>query len=391
MKISLLSAKKAKPFTCSSCRKPIPYPFGAIEGAPAILGCSQNPCVEQDKFHDFQIYICPFCCLIQTDAKLDRESYEIVHSHAVGGIWAEHGDKLLEFISGSFGDRLRKLENALEIGPSVSPILKKLPQAMLPFIQYVDLVNGAPFELSPNEHYEKLSFPSTQLEGKFDLIVASHVLEHAGSLYGFMEAIKRHLKVNGFAILSAPNFHEWLTKKYWNAITSEHLNYPFVEHLQDLCTRLGLSVEFAYFKLHSVFMQTSYSSKDRLSSKPSQGRDWHNTRQMLEEWIVEINSKIDKYEKTIGDTEQEVILTGASHLSQYMGLMSTRIRSRARFALDNTSEKHGRRLYGTELIAQPFNIVKRFQTPIVIIPPSPYVDEMIAQILGLNPNARVIS
>jgi SAM-dependent methyltransferase len=390
MKISILSAAREKPFTCSACGKSIPSPFGAIGDAPAILGCSQNTNIEQDKFIDFQIYVCHFCGLIQTDARLDSESYETVHSYAVGGIWTEHGNKLAEFISECLGNRLAKLENALEIGPSVSPILKRLSQA-IPFIQYVDLMNGAPFELTPNEHYEKLPFPSTQLEGKFDLIVASHVIEHAESLYGFMEAIKHHLKVNGFAILSTPNFHEWMTKKYWNAITSEHLNYPFIKHLQGLCIRLGLSVEFAYFKAHSVFIQVSYSSTDTFSNKSSQGRDRDNTRQILEDWIIEINSNIAKYEAAIGDTAQEVILAGASHLSQYVVLISERIRSRARFVLDNASDKHGMRLYGTELTAQPFDIVKRFQAPIVIVPPSPYVDEMIAQILDLNPNAQVIS
>ena len=238
MKISILPAKEEKQFTCSSCRKLIPSPFCAIEGAPAILGCSPNPSIEQDKFLDFQIYVCPFCGLIQTDAILDSESYEIVHSHAVGGVWAEHRDKLLEFISGSLRNRLGRLESALEIGPSVNPILKKLPQKVS-YIQYVDLMEKAPFELTPNAYYEKQPFPSAQLKGEFDLIVASHVLEHSESIYGFMKAIKRHLKLNGVAILSIPNFHDWLTKRYWNAITSEHLNYPFVEHIRDLCVRLA--------------------------------------------------------------------------------------------------------------------------------------------------------
>lgn len=393
MRISLLSETTEtteNPLTCSACKKLIPSPFGAIEGAPAILGCSQNPSIEQDKLLDFHIYVCPFCGLIQTDTRLDSESYETVHSHAAGGIWAEYGNKLAEFISECLGNRLGKLENALEIGPSVSPILKKLPQA-IPFIKYVDLMNEVPFELTPNEHYEKLPFPSTRLDGKFDLIVASHVLEHAESLYVFMEAVKRHLKVRGIAILSTPNFREWLTKKYWNAITSEHLNYPFVEHLKNLCTRLGLTVKFAYFKLHSVFLQISLLPEGRFPSKSHQERSRKNTWQILEDWIIEINLNIAKYETSIGDTAQEVILAGASHLSQYVVLISERIRSRARYVLDNVSDKHGKRLYGTKLIGQPFDIVKQFQSPVVIVPPSPYLDEMIRQIINLNPNASVIS
>ena len=390
MRINLLSETEGQPLTCSSCGEAITSPLVVFEGAPAILGCSPNQNIEQDKFLDFQIYVCPFCSLIQTDARLGSESYEIVHSHAVGGVWDEHRDKLLEFVSRSLGDRLGKLDNALEIGPSVSPILKRLPQGM-PFIQYVDLMDEAPFKLSPNEHYEKLPFPSTQLEGKFDLIVASHVLEHSDDIYGFMEVIKYHLKVNGLAILSTPNFHEWLTKKYWNAITSEHLNYPFVEHLQDLCARLGLNAEFTYFKSHSVFMQVSHSSKGDVTSKYLQGCAQGNTRQMLKDWVIEINSKIHRYERAVGDAAQELILTGASHLSQYICLMSADICSKVKFVIDNASDKHDKRLYGTQLIVQAYDIMKQFQNPVVIVPPSPYVKEMTTQILILNPDARVIT
>jgi len=390
MKIIMLSPSTENSLTCSSCRRLMPFPVGKIENAPAILGCSQNAILEENKFLNFQIYVCPFCGLIQTDTRLDNQSYEIVHSHAVGGVWAEHANKLAEFISICLGSSLRKLETALEIGPSVNPILKTLTQ-VIPCIQYIDLMNEAPFKLTPNEHYEKLPFPSTLLLDKYDLIVASHVLEHAESIYGFMEAIKRHLSVNGIAILSIPNFHEWITKKYWNAITSEHLGYPFAEHLQDLCSRLGLDVEFAYFKLHSIFMRVSLSSKDKCSSDLHQDHVANNTVQMIEDWIEEINKKIIQYEEAISDVSQEVILAGASHLSQYVVLISERVRSRVKVVVDNATDKHGKRLYGTELIVYPFDIVKKYKSPLVIIPPSPYAGEMIEQVLTLNASSQIIS
>ena len=152
-----------------------------------------------------------------------------------------------------------------------------------------------------------------------------------------------------------------------------------------------VSVEFAYFKAHSIFMQVSHSSKGDVTSKSLQGRAKENAWQILEDWVVEINSKINGYERAVGDVTQEVILTGASHLSQYICLMSAEIRSRARFVLDNASDKHDKRLYGTELIAKPFDIVRQFQNPIVIVPPFLYVDEMIAQVLNLNPSSQIVS
>lgn len=390
MNIRILSFQKNNPITCSSCRGLIPFPFGEIVESPAILGCSQSSDIKQDKFFNFWIYVCSFCGLIQTDTCFNSVGYGIVHSHALGGVWAEHRNRLLEFILESRVKRLGKIETALEIGPSVSPILRNMSQDIL-HIQYIDLVDEAPFKLASNEQYEKQHFPSTQLHGKFDLIVASHVLEHAESISGFMEAIKYHLAENGIAVLSIPNFYEWLKNKYWNAITPEHLNYPFVKHIQDLCFRLGLDVEFMYFKLHSVFMRVSCLTKAKLSIKTFQGSNRENTLKMLEDWVIEINSKIAEYEKTIGDTAQEVILVGASHLSQYMVLISELIRSRVKIVLDNSLDKHGERLYGTELIVHPFDIVKKFQSPMVIIPYSPYSNEMIAQVLKLNASSKIIS
>ena len=378
------------PRACSSCLNDMPPSAYSIGGAPAVLGVSPNPSVEDDQFVDFNVYVCPHCGLIQTDAEFDPSWYGEVHSHAVGGVWAEHRLELIKFVNAALAGQGSLPSRVLEIGPSVNPVAKGV-SLVNSEVYYLDLMSEPPFALGSNEAYVRGAFPSSDVEGPFDLVVASHVLEHAEVVFEFFGQVRDHLSADGIAVFATPNFRVWIGERYWNAITSEHLNYPYVEQLADLSNRLDLDVAFDYFREHSVFMRLRRGGGHTAEPSPVPDAVRAECKEALDGWVSEVLSSVRRYEEAIDSDHGPVLMAGASHLSQYLYLLSTTLQPHVEVVLDNAVEKHGERLYGTSLIAHPFELVADFDGPTVIVPQSPYVREMSEQVLRLNPSARVLS
>ena len=390
MKIQLVKNGMPIPRVCSSCSAEMPTPACEIVGAPAVLGVSPNSSVEEDRFIDYYVYVCPHCGLIQTNAEFDPDWYGEVHSHGVGGIWADHRRELIAFAGSAISERGTGVSRALEIGPSVNPVAKGLALDGSE-ICYLDLMSEPPFDLGPNETYISGAFPSDEAHGPFDLVIASHVLEHAEVVSEFFRQVRDRLSADGIAAFSTPNFRVWIGEKYWNALTSEHLNYPFVEHLTDLSNRLDMDSAIGYFKEHSVFILLRRRSARPDDTQTLAAEIRRECARALTGWVSEVSSSVRRYEEAIGSDTGPVLLAGASHLSQYLYLLSGVLRPRVDAVLDNAAEKHGRRLYGTSVTARPFGIVSDYDRPTVIVPQSPYVAEMTEQVLRLNPSARVLN
>jgi hypothetical protein len=373
-----------QPHSCSICSSTSGFPLAQIHQAPAILGCSKRV-RSTDVFINFDIYICSRCGLIQTNARIPKLAYPVVHSHAVGNVWNKHRQNLIKFIVKS-GNKGQAFKNILEIGPSVSPISRSFKD--FSSITYIDNMNKPPFTLIGKEKYHQGLYPSSKISGKFDLILVSHVLEHSNNLNSFMLSIKSNLSKNGMAVFSIPNFKYWLANKYWNAITSEHLAYPFTDQIKFICNQVGLTPVFSKFLNHSVYFSVSHSSTAQ--PVPVTFKKLFSLQELLINWVDEINSFVSSVESQTKKTEN-IILTGASHLSQYLYLISSKVGSSSSICLDNATSKHGQRVYGTNLTVKSFNHLKQIKAPSLVVPPSPYTQEIINQIKKVNSLAKIVS
>jgi hypothetical protein len=374
---------------------------------PALLGCAADGVASGDHFVDFNVYACDTCGLIQTDVGFDQSAYEMIHSHAVGGVWEKHRSRLAEFAApqptsppadetSSRRDAPARLRRILEIGPSVHPIARALADEAAT-VAYIDAMAEPPFELRPGETYIAGSFPesiprlrATASGGLFDLAIASHVAEHAPSLRAFVGGLFDLLTPAGAAVLSIPDFRAWLEGRYWNAITSEHLNYPFAEQIETLCDELDLAARFERFDGHSLFIELRRGAARDAPPAPARGSNTE-TRTLFTSWVRDIQTAIGRIETALLGRRGNVIVAGASHLAQYLTMMSDTVGSRARCVIDNARSKHGARLYGTNLTVAPFDILGGMTDALVVIPPSPYRDEMERQVKSLNRDAIVLS
>lgn len=363
---------------CCLCDKHTLIHIADINDAPFFLGCTTKP-ESEDKFVTFKLYQCPDCHLIQTESVVTEAVYDKLHSEAVGGIWEKHHDAFAEFVKGNISGKA----SLLEIGPSSSPIAKKIKD-VLGKVYYCDVLKTLPFDLGEDEEYIEGFFPDVKPKEKVDIIIASHVFEHATNMDSFFKEAMNCLNEQGHFIISIPDFEKWIGDKYWNGITREHTVYPFIVHLKYLASKHGVMCNVKPFIGHSVFF-------DFCKTHKPQGSVSLKEHALAEDWINAFVRVVEVAEHKLDeDMNIPVFITGASHLSQYPLLMSEKIRSRVRIVLDNSDSKNGLRLYGTNVIAKKFDYLKEQGECVVLIFPSPYQKEMAEQVQSLNQKAHAI-
>ena len=168
-----------------------------------------------------------------------------------------------------------------------------------------------------------------------------------------------NLKVKSISLAS--NFS--LISAIANDISYEEI---FSFQIEKLCKDLNLKVEFEKFGDHSIFL------KIKLGTMQNNTELINNLK--IEEWFSSIIKSIKSVEnEVLNDKIKELILVGASHISQYPLLMSKIIEEKTLYVLDNSKSKHDHRLYGTKIVCKPFEIIKGYQNPKIVIFNSPYL------------------
>jgi hypothetical protein len=352
---------------------------------PLLLGCVADQ-AQKDRFISFTVLVCSECGLITTDVDTsDASLYDLLHSEAVGAIWQRHRESLANYISESLRSGL---EQGLEIGPSNNPLLRNIKNKPSN-ISYCDILKQS-FELRDSEQYYQGMFP-LKFKNDFDCIIASHVFEHASNMSEFYQGAMTKLKDGASFTISIPNFETWIAEKYWNAITPEHNNYPFLEHLEYLAVKSKSTNHIQLFEKHSVFAR--FSKNPSQSSKSIEFNPSKSIT-LLQDWVSSINNSITKMETQFKQIDKSsidgVFIAGASHLAQYPLLCSTSLMQAVNHVIDNSPSKENHRLYGTNITCKRFEYISNYQKPLIMIFASPYQEEMAKQVKDLNSNAELL-
>ena len=367
---------------CPFCKNEKSKLVAQIDKTPRFLGCTDRP-KEEDQFIDFQLFECDKCYLIFTKIITESSDYSELHSEAVGGIWKEHHETLAKYIEEKSSEI--EVNRILEIGPSSSPLTRLMSLNNCEIV-YCDMIEKLPFELKENEKYVQGEFPNEDIEGKFDIIFASHVFEHALDTEKFLQSALDLLTEEGKFIISIPNFEHWIGQKFWNGITPEHTIYPFVSHINQLAKMKDVGFEIQEFKKHSIFFTFE---KSRNYSEIEISEFFPN---LAEKWCESILDSVKEVEVQLEESSKNAVVfsAGASHLSQYPILMSEKLREKIAYVIDNSDTKVDKRLYGTEIKDKKFEFIADYENPIVIVFSSPYQSEMIKQIESINSSAKII-
>jgi hypothetical protein len=275
----------------------------------------------------------------------------------------------------------------LEIGGGEG-ILASLLSAQLPEITYTMVEPNYKGESEGRHVIAGYIEDHLDLVSQADTVVHAHLMEHLYKPVETMRAVSGRMKVGARMNVSFPNLKALLETGGSNALNFEHTFFLSKDGLIDLLDQLGFEIEATRdFGSHSIFVRASKicESKLKIELRGSESAEEH----FLDSW-----RRIAEAAKLFNDAVSSVngekgFVFGAHVFSQ--GLLAMGLREElCAGVLDNSTEKIGRRLYGTSLSVFAPEILRGLENPVVALMASHYQEEVRAQIMGINPKTVII-
>jgi 2-polyprenyl-3-methyl-5-hydroxy-6-metoxy-1,4-benzoquinol methylase len=350
-----------------------------IKKFPVYMGCistTVNP--KRDIKTDMIFDICKKTGIIQLKKTLPLDiTNQFPHNDSVGSLWNSHTAEFAKFIL-NFNPK-----NVIEIGGGSGKLantLLKNNNCNWSIIdkQYSGIKNSKITII--NKWFNKnLSLKS------YDAVIHSHLLEHITEPVTFLKDLSKNISKDTYHIFSVPNLHEWLKSKYTNSLNFEHTLFLTEYVIDKILAYSGFTViKKHYFDKHSIFYACRKGNKKQLKLK----NNYISYKKLFISYINEIQDTVTALNKQIDLFEGTVCLFGAHIFSQMLlafGLYEHKIT----YLLDNSELKYGKRLYGTNLIVQKPNVLKKNKNVMVIVKAGIYTNEIKNDILK-NINSEVI-
>jgi len=346
-----------------------------VEDFPVFFGVTDKP-EEEDLYAVMEWFLEKETGLIQLNKLIPLDVlYQEQHAYGFGETWENHYLKFSNFLC-----QTKPLE-VLEIGAGQGRIAQICTSQE-------GVNNWTIIEPNPTfEETEKIKvitgFFDRQFNfnSDFDTYTFSHVLEHAYDPKDFLTCIHEKMRICDNLIFSYPNLKAWLTKKFTNSLNFEHTIFLTVEHLEELLKNIGfVIIRREDYLDHSHFFHVQKGVVPEVPIKYSNYSD--ENKQLLMDFVQFHIDEVNVLNNKLKDfTAKSVYLFGAHIFSQYLkvfGLNTSSIVS----VLDNSSQKVGKRLYGTNLFVQHPEVLRERENPIVILRAGPYNEEIKAQILS---------
>ena len=337
--------------------------------------------LEEDLFEDQIWGICADCGALQLMMLISLEIlYATNHStESVGETWNAHHKEFAEFISKTSESKI------LEIGASHGDLARKLLHINS---EYEILV----IEPSPGTFPVECQVVKDYIENRLEMIydrnsvVHSHVIEHIYSPVNFIKEISERLQHQSKMFISFPNIEQLLRIGGTNALNFEHTYFLSPEQLECLVRTNGLQLVRSFkFRDHSYFWELEKSG----DCTPLEMVNISEKANLFDEMWVDLEHFVSFANSAIIGDDIPTYIFGAHVFTQgliNLGLTSPAIAG----VLDNSTEKQGKRLYGTRLKVFSPDIISSLGRVRVILKTTHYQEEIRNQLLVLNPDVEII-
>jgi len=347
-----------------------------LRNFPIIMSCVDFSS-EEDIFEDMNWSVSE-SGYVQLLEMLDPDLiYKNYHSPGLTGkIWQEHHQKFSEFINED------TFINALEIGGGSGVLANKISESYNGFTW--TLIEPSIRKTFSDHRIKTINsyFETHEFTKKYDIVVHSHCFEHAYDPINFLNKINSVLEDGGLHYISIPNMRHWLTQGFTNTLSFEHTFYVDYDVVSYFLSRSGFRLLDSIITDHSIF----FKARKEGNCTPVH-KDFSYVKRLFDEYKLKIS---EDTENIIRLTEgKKVYLFGAHIFAQVllnMGLSESRIIC----LLDNDPNKHGKRLYGTNLTVKSPLCLSDVAAPVVIVRGGSYTDEIKESIVSINPNTKFI-
>lgn len=358
-----------------------------LEKFPVFMGCMDNMNSQDDLYKDFVIDISRSTGIVQVRNLIDLDIlYGSDHSSGtIGKIWHDHHKAFAKFI-----ETKTKPSKVFEIG-GLHGILSKYYSDQNEISSWTIVEpNPIPVEGCPAEFIKCFFGNDFELDVEFDAYVHSHTFEHIYNPMEFAKKLSDFIPENKDLYFSIPNIEEMVKRKYTNAINFEHtflLTRELATYIME-CNGFRLIECQDFMADHSIFYHfKKQKSSTEKTVKFNNKYNYH--KKMMEDWFSHHTAEAKNLVEIINKNDSNVFLFGAHIFSQTLlnfGLDQGYIDC----ILDNDTNKHGKRLYGTDLVVKSPEIISDIKKPIIILRAGVYNDEIKEQVLSINPSAVVV-
>lgn len=359
--------------------------IATIDDFPVFFGVTDSP-QEDDLYAKMEWFIEKETGLIQLNNLIPLDVlYQSQHAYGFGETWENHYRNFSLFILSA------NPKNVLEIGAGQGRIAQICSEDEMITKWTIIEPNPTFQETTKIKVIQGFFDINSNIEGNFDTYTFSHVLEHAYNPKEFLSAIYEKMKSDDNLIFSYPNLKCWLSKKFTNSLNFEHTIFLTDNHLDTLLVNVGFEIiEKKNYIEHSHFYHVKKSPNILARNKTYENLTNENTI-LLQDFVNYHINEVSKLNEFIDkNTDGKYFLFGAHIFSQYLkvfGLKTKKIIS----IIDNSKEKSGKRLYGTNLLVATPQILENYLNPIIILRAGPYNEEIKKQILNdINESAIFI-
>ena len=347
---------------------------------PVFQGCTdEDP--STDEFADLEFAISRGSGMIQLRQllPLDKVYHKSHFSGTVGKLWSDHHSKFCDFVQKYSSKKI--LEIGGGHGTLSSHYLSKYPDADWTIIDPLTTLPEGSKAKVINEFFSD----KTVIDPDVDTITHSHFLEHVYEPSLFFDHLST-LAVGTHMIFSVPNIEKHFGElNYASAITFEHTymcSEPYIEYWLKK-SGYALIEKQLFGENHSIFfaalkIKTTSDVDMSVNRCPDK---YSSNLESAAEYFYYYENLIWRLNDSLH--HRNYYMFGANPPTQF--LISQGLRSRPRYVLDNDVNKQGKRLYGTELEVKSPEILRDIDAPVVVLPPGPYSQEIISDILRINP------
>jgi len=350
-----------------------------LHDVPIYMGVTNLP-FETDIFFEQNWIECNLCGCIQL-SKLIPLSLLYSHSHnsVIGNIWHKHHFEFMKFVLKA------KPENILEIGAGdgylANLVLKNSD------IKYTII------EPNPEFKNDKINLIVGLVENNFgevfkaETIVHSHLLEHLYNPIQTLNELSANIKIGAKLIFSIPNIRKLISLEGGNSLNFEHTYMLDTRQLEKIMSNLGFELTIKESFLEHSYFYSFVKKNDNATQKQlipnisDVSKDFAEMFQKLDLFVERISSSLKKSENNY--------IFGAHVFTQILfnrGLDPLLFKG----VLDNSTDKIGKRLYGTQLIVEDPNVVGQVEKAKVVLKATHYQGEIKDQLKKINPNIYIL-
>jgi len=335
---------------------------------PIFNGCTDAPS-SQDEFFDFRVGCCKACDLVQQTSTPDLQIlYREPRAFGYGKLWRGHYEAFAAFVR----ERISPGDVVLEVGGGNGVLLDRL---------------GAHEDVEPNPQYTLPKILTHRVyfhdfepgDKKYDVIYASHLIEHVPHPLEFLRKAAACLSDRGVLLIACPDISRSLSATHLNAFTPDHFNYFTPASLAAMAARAGLlAMRYVAYEDHGMYMDFRLGSGTASLPATLESDAWPKYRARLRAMGAVINAAPDR-----------AYLYGA-HTFTLMMLRYVREPARFRIVLDNEPTKHDRRLTGTTLVCRDPATIVGEDGPTVLIYMGAYSAEISDRLRQLEPSVNAV-